>query len=207
MATDPREADLAAPKDVLLQAKAVLGAIDLDPYTTPYNNRLATAARIYDLRLHSVDQIATDPWEVPGDGRVFLGVPTSTVTCRRLANKVLREYRAGRVKEAVVWLGNHESLIRLPWVWDFPVCLPFRRAKPRYWDEEAEVFRSICPSSWSFVFYMPPSDTPLAFHSKLSRFHVAFSSIGRVVFDQHSGEGDWCQSYKAAIKKPYDYHG
>lgn len=199
-------ADLAAPECVVVQARAVLGAIDLDPYTTPYNNRLAIAARIYNRNKVSLDEIIAAPWEASGSQRVFLGVPTSAVACRRLANKALREYRAGRIKEAVIWLANNESMIRLPWIWDFPVCIPFRRLKPTYWDDDADRFRNVSPSDWSFIVYLPPSETPMEFHSKLSRFHVSFSPIGRVIFDQHSGDGDWLQSYKATMKAPYDYH-
>lgn len=201
-----KEYDLAAPIEVITQARAVLGAIDLDPYTTPYNNRLALAARIYDLRLTDPNAIATQPWEISGEGRVFLGVPSGVALSRRLANKTLREYRSGRVREAVIWLGAHESMIRLPWVWDFPVCVPFRRLRPTYWDEESEQFRPISPASWSYVVYLPPSETPHAFHTKFSRFHVSFSALGRVVFDQHSGNGDWAKAYKAVTKQAYNYH-
>ncbi|MEN9763186.1 MAG: hypothetical protein RI906_3012 [Pseudomonadota bacterium] len=201
-----KDFDLTAPKDVITQARAVMGGIDFDPYTTPYNNRLVLASRIIDLRLTDPELIATMPWEVGEKGRVFLSVPGGGTLCRRLANKALREYRAGRVKEAVIWLGVNESMTRMPWIWDFPVCVPFRRLRPRYWDEEAEQFRPIAPANWSFALYLPPSDNPHDFHTKLSRFHVAFSAIGRVVFDTHSGEGDWLKAYKALTKRPYDYH-
>lgn len=201
-----RDQDLVAPKEVITQARAVLGAVDFDPYTTPFNNRLVLASRIIDLRLNDPDLIVTMPWEAGDKGRAFLGVPNNGTLCRRLSNKMLREYRAGRIKEAVIWLGANESMTRMPWIWDFPVCVPFRRLRPRYWDEEAEQFRLISPANWSFVIYMPPSDSPHAFHNKLSLFHVAFSALGRVVFDQHSGEGDWLKAYKALTKRSYDYH-
>jgi len=199
-------ADLAAPEAVVVQARAVLGAIDLDPYTTPYNNRLTVAARIFNRNKISLDEIIAAPWEASGDQRVFVGVPVGAPACRRLANKTLREYRAGRVREAVLWLANNESMIRLPWIWDFPVCLPFRRLKPTYWDDDADRFRSVSPADWSYVVYLPPSATPMEFHAKFSRFHVAFSSLGRVVFDQYSGNSDWPKTYKATIKGPYDYY-
>lgn len=201
-----REHDLTAPADVITQARAVLGAIDLDPYTTPFNNRLTLAARIIDLRLNDPELIATQDWEAGEKKRVFLAVPNSATISRRMANKTLREYRAGRVREAVIWMGVNETMIRMPWIWDFPVCLPFRRLRPCYWDDELEQFRAVSPSNWSYVVYLPPSDSPHAFHTQLSRFHVAFSSLGRVVFDQHSGEGDWLKAYKILNKRPYDYH-
>lgn len=201
----PDQCDLAAPAAVIEQARAVLGAIDLDPYTTPINNRLTLAARLYDRDRLDLETVLAQPWEVPGEGRVFVGPPIGAAATRRLVNKTLREYRAGRVREAVLWLGHNETLTRVPWLWDFPICIPFRRLRPCYYDEELDTFRSISPSDWSLVAYLPPSDSADLFHSRLSRFHVAFSVLGRVVFNQHSGEDDWAQAYRIVMKQPYNY--
>lgn len=193
--------------EVIAQTRAVLGRIDLDPYTTPVLNQLVLAARIYDRDTEAFDLVIAKEWEAPDDRRTFVGPPIGAAATRRLLNKTLREYRAGRVSEAILWIGHNESIIRCPWIWDFPVCLPFRRLRPCYYDDELEQFRTVSPSDWSAVVYLPPSDNAALFHARLSRFHVAFSAIGRVVFNQHSGEGDWEEAYKAVMRHPYNYRG
>lgn len=197
--------DLAPPPEVITQARAVLGAIDLDPYSTPTINQLVLAARIYDRDEEPLEHVVTRPWDVSGDRRLFVGPPVGAAATRRLLNKTLREYRAGRVREAVLWIGHNESIIRCPWLWDFPVCLPFRRLRPCYYDDELEEFRTVSPSDWSAIAYLPPSDSAMLFHNRLSRFHVAFSAIGRCVFNEFSGEGEWEAAYKAVTRRAYDY--
>lgn len=199
--------DLAPPAEVVLQGRSVLGAVDLDPYSTPILNQLVLAARIYDRDLESLDSILARDWDPPGDRRVFVGPPVGAAATRRLLNKTLREYRAGRVREAILWIGHNESIIRCPWLFDFPICFPFRRIRPSFYDDELEEFRAVSPSDWSAIAYLPPSDSAMVFHSRLSRFHVAFAPIGRVVFNECSGEGEWEESYKTAMRKPYDYRG
>lgn len=197
--------DLAPPQDIILPARSVLGAVDLDPYSTPIINRVVMAKRIYDRDEGSIEDMLARDWEAPGDKRVFVGVPIGAGATQRILNKLLREYRAGRVSHAIAWIGHNESIIRMPWLWDFPMCLPYRRLRPSYWDDELERFRNTSPSDWSAVVYLPPANDSYGFHSGLSKFHVAFSPIGRVVFNEYSGEDDWTEAYKVAMKKPYDF--
>jgi hypothetical protein len=205
MGERPSKCDLAPPPPVVAAARAVLGAIDLDPYTTPINNRLTLAGRIYDRDSLDLETVLAEPWDCPGEGRVFLGPPIGAGASRRLLNKTLREYRAGRISQAFIWLGHNETLIRVPWLWDFPLCFPFRRLRPCFYDEELDRFLTVAPSDWSLLAYLPPAGDAELFHSRLSRFHVACTPLGRVVFHQESGDDTWRQSYQLAMGQPYDY--
>jgi hypothetical protein len=197
--------DLAPPQDIILPSRSVLGAVDLDPYSTPTINRVVMAKRIYNRDEGSIEDMLARDWEAPGEKRVFVGIPIGAGATRRILNKLLREYRAGRVSHAIAWIGHNEAIIRMPWLWDFPMCLPYRRLRPCYWDDELDKFRNTSPSDWSAVVYLPPVDDSYGFHSGLSKFHVAFSPIGRVVFNEYSGEDDWTEAYKVAMKQPYDF--
>jgi|TARA_R100001163_G_C5064026_1_gene201482 hypothetical protein len=197
--------DLAPPAEVIQGARSVLGTIDLDPYSTPDINRAVIASRFYDRDLETLDSIVHKDWECSGEGRVFVGAPTGAALTRRLVNKTLTEYRTGRIDQAVLWLAHNEAIIRLPWLWDFPVCIPFRRLRPQWWDDELETFRGVSPSDWSAIVYLPPPANPSMFQSMLSRFHNVFGAMGRVVFNEYSGQGDWDEAYQALYKKPYDY--
>jgi hypothetical protein len=196
---------LAPPKDFVLAARSVMGAIDFDAFSNPDINRLVQASRFHHRDEDDFELMLAEPWDLPGEKRVLVAPPMSLVTSRRLINKTLREYRAGRVNQAVFWLSHNETVIRAPWLWDFPACIPFRRLRPCWWDDELEVFRNVALSDWSAVFYLPPPDPVAEFQTRVARFHSVFSSLGRVVFNELSGEGDWEKSYEALLKKPYNY--
>jgi hypothetical protein len=195
----------APPREVILMARAVLGQIDLDPCSLPMINRAVMAKRFYDRSLESFDDIIAKDWAAPGDGRVFIAAPGTAAETRRLLNKTLREYQMGRIKEAIIWISQNENLIRCPWLWDYPICIPFRRLKPMFWDEDWGEFLDVSPSAWSAVVYLPPIASAVDFHAHLSRFHVSFSAFGRVMFNQFSGEGDWEEAYKAYTGKAYNF--
>jgi hypothetical protein len=205
MSETPNKIDFGPPIEIVLPARSVLGAIDLDPYSTPKINQIVTAARIFDRDQLGMDDIVSRSWETRGQKRVFVGPPTGAGATRRLLNKLIREYRAGHVSHAIAWIGHNESIIRMPWVWDFPICMPFRRLRPCYYDDELEKFRSVSPSDWSAVIYLPPADDAYGFHAGLSKFHVAFSQVGRIVFNQYSGEDDWAEAYEIVMGRPYNY--
>lgn len=203
------KASLIAPIEVVNMAKAVLGTIDLDPYSTTSGNLMTGAARYFDREVLSIDDIIAQDWETSSGKRVFFGVPPSSgiVTARRLLHKTLHGYRSGHISQAIMWIGTNEIITRSPWLWDFPICIPFRRLRPCYWDDEVELFRKITPSDWTFVIYMPPCDNPKEFARSLSQFHSCFTTFGRVVMNQYSGEDDWKHGYEAFMKKKYDFRG
>lgn len=198
---------LAPPHDVLVMAKSVLGGIDFDPFSTPIANRAVTAARFLDRSVLEMDDIIASEWDTASHKRMFLAVAPGigVSNARRLLNKTLIEYQAGRVNQAVIWVAVHESMIACPWIWDHPVCIPFRRLRPRFWDDEIEGFRNASPSAWSFVFFLPPAGNARRTHRAITNFHTLFSGLGRIVFNQHSGEDDWIDGFRLCTNKPYNF--
>lgn len=186
-------------------SRATLGTVDLDPYSLPALNRAVMAKRFYDRSKLSMDDICSKEWSAPGEKRAFVSVAGPAVDTRRLLNKTLLEYRKGNISQALLWIAGNESLVRCPWLWDHPVCIPFRRIKPLFWDESAKEFVSFTPADWSCVVYLPPHESAVDYHTMLSRFHVSFSAFGRVVFNQFSGEGDWEEAYRAYTGKDYNF--
>jgi len=195
---------LGPPPNLVEAAKAVMGAIDFDPFSTTDINRLVTAAHFIDREQHDLDTVVAQDWELPGEKRALIAPPHGAQWSRRLANKTLREYRKGSVEQAVIWVANNETLTKIPWAWDFPVCIPFARLRPCWYDDELETFRTICPSSWSAVVYLPPAD-PQRFHTQLSRFYNTFLTMGSVVFSEDSGHRDWEKAYELGMNKKYNY--
>lgn len=186
-------------------ARAVLGAVDFDPFSLPVINRAVQAKRFYDRSTMSLDDICAKEWSAPGEGRAFVSPPGTAVEVRRLLNKTLREYRAGNIRQAILWISQNENLTRCPWLWDYPICIPFRRLRPLVWDEDWGEFMDVTPAAWSAVVYLPPAENAVDFHVMLSRFHASFSAFGRVVFNQYSGETDWEDAYAVYMKKAYNF--
>jgi len=198
-------ADLAPPQKIITAARAVLGAVDFDPYSTPKINEMVMAAKFNNRLTMTLDDVCAGDWQIRGEKRVFLSPPAMAIISRRLLNKAFREYRAGRVEQLLVVLSHNETMTKCPWIWDYPVCIPFKRIRPTYWDDEVEMFRPISPSDWSLVFYLPPVGNPMDQEARLSRFNTMFCEFGRVVINERSGEGDWEKPWEYAHKRPYNY--
>lgn len=198
---------LIAPHEVVVATKAVMGGIDLDPYTTTKSNLAIGAARFFDREEMELDDIIAEDWSSNLQQRVFLACLASAgiKVSRRLLLKLLRDYQRNIVSQAIVWVGVHETLTQVPWIWDFPVCIPYRRLRSRYWDSELESFRKIQPASWSFAAFLPPCDSARETAHALSAFHHNFTPLGRVIMNQFAGDDDWKKGYKGLIRRDYNF--
>ena len=45
------------------------------------------------------------------------------------------------------------------------------------------------PSTWNLLIYGPPLDQALTDIDKVSLFHETFRDIGRVIYNEHAGDG------------------
>lgn len=201
MADATSRRDLAPPAAVIEVARCTMGAIDLDPFSTPAVNHVVQAARFHDR--DEAEICAQRHWSPAGEKRVLLGVPAGVRAGRILANKLLAEYQSGHVLQAVLWFGSSEVLASCPWIWDFPVCIPWTRLAPTFWDDELEKSIRVTPAGWSPIVYLPPAFPSTAFTGGLARFHAAAAPYGRVVLDQWSGDSRWKDCYQAAMGRPY----
>lgn len=195
--------ELIPPKIVIEVARSTMGGIDLDPFSNAEVNHVVQAAR-YLERTDCLEVATGRHWTPSGQKRVLLNAPSGVPLGRALANKLLMEYRAGHIREAVFWAGSNEVLTRCPWIWDFPVCIPFSRLAPQFWDDELEQPIRVAPADWSAIVHLPVPWPTAACHRSLARFHAAAAPHGRVVLDKWSGESRWQDAY-AAQGRPYDY--
>jgi hypothetical protein len=194
--------ELIPPLEVIEVARCTMGSIDLDPYGTSDGNRVVQAARYIERNRDPV--IAAGRFRTPAPAaeaagkRTLLAVPAGLRLGRALAERLLKHYRAGHVSQAIFWCGNSEILAACPWLWDFPICLPFRRLAPRYWDDEIEQAVRVSPAGWSAIVYLPPAAPAESFQRGLAAFSAAAGPYGRVVLDQWSGDNEWWPaSYQA----------
>lgn len=195
---------VAPPASFVTAARAAMGGIDIDPYTSKRNNSLIGARKILDMTKLSLEQVVNEDWGPFGKRRALIFAPFGVDANRRLLHKTLHEYRAGRIEQAVVLVSNSEIAAKCPWIWDFPVCIPFRRLRLRWYDDELDRFDSYTPSSWGFVTFLPPLEGE-AYSSAINAFHSAFSGLGRIVFNDLSGDQSWRSNYRDLYRKDYCY--
>lgn len=197
--------NLCPPQAVVELAQQVMGQIDLDAWASPHSGRITQASRGHDHTQLDVDAVCAMDWQCGGQGRALVAVPSGTANGRRLANKALRELRAGRIQEAVLWLGANEALLSLPWLWDHLVLIPFRRLRPLAWEPDLETFYGVSSGSWSVIAYLPPAEPHQLRMQRIARFHVCAALIGRVIADEGAGDSDWAEAYRSAFGRPYSF--
>jgi ParB family chromosome partitioning protein len=108
-------------------ARAVMGAIDLDPASCELANRTVKATRFYTKEENGLNQ----PWY----GKVYCNPPFTAAVSSHMpqftwANKLLTEYQSGNVEEAILLI---MACIKQKWfhtLWhmhNFPVCFNRKR--------------------------------------------------------------------------------
>lgn len=108
------------PKEVVNSARYVMGSIDLDPATCEYAQQEVKAYKYFTITDNGLEQ----EWKAD---RVFLNPPGGRINNRSSAcmwfNKLMDEYDAGNVKEAVFVGFNLEQMTKDVRFFDFPMCM------------------------------------------------------------------------------------
>jgi len=104
-------------------ARELMGAIDLDPASNSLANETVQAARYYVQEDNGLAQT----WY----GRVFLnppyGVTDGESNAGVWARKLISEYRAGNVSEAVMLVNANTERKWFSPLWNFPICFTNHR--------------------------------------------------------------------------------
>ena len=107
--------------------------------------------------------------------------------CRIWLNKTLSEYRNGYINSFVLFSSASELLRAAPVVWDYPICIPFKRVKQLR--ATATGFEPVSPSTWNLIIYGPPINQALTDIDKVSLFYDSFRDLGRVIYSEYAGDG------------------
>ncbi len=90
------------PPEYLDSVRAVMGGIDLDPFTSETANEIVGARRILTLERSAFDE----DWKVGPRGRVFMNPPYSAGLCARAVNRFIDQWEARQFGEGVVLVNN-----------------------------------------------------------------------------------------------------
>jgi len=164
---------------IIDRARAVMGSIDFDPTSDPVQQVLVDAT--------SVPSIEVNPLQEHWHGNVWVAPKGAVRDCRIWLNKTLSEYRNGYINSFVLFSSASELLRAAPVVWDYPICIPFKRVKQLR--ATSTGFEPVSPSTWNLIVYGPPINQALTDIDKVSLFYDSFRDLGRVIYSEYAGDG------------------
>ena len=164
---------------IIDRARTVMGSIDFDPTSDPVQQVLVDAT--------SVPSIEVNPLQEHWHGNVWVAPKGAVRDCRVWLNKTLSEYRNGYINSFVFFSSASELLRAAPVVWDYPICIPFKRVKQLR--ATSTGFEPVSPSTWNLIVYGPPISQALTDIDKVSLFYDSFRDLGRVIYSEYAGDG------------------
>lgn len=119
-------AEWYSPRDVAELGRRTMGGIDLDPASCPEANELIGARRIYTIH----DDGLAQTWS----GRVWLNPPYGRGDGNESnqgiwARKLIGEYLAGRVRQAVLLVNAVPDRVWFHDLWVYPIAFGYRRIR------------------------------------------------------------------------------
>ena len=160
------------------RARTVMGSIDFDPTSDPVQQVLVDAT--------SVPSVEVNPLQEHWHGNVWVAPKGAVRNTRIWLNKTINEYRNNYINSFVFFTSASEIIRACPVLWDYPVCIPFRRVKQLRATPKG--FEPVCPSTWNVLVYGPPLDAALGDIDKVSLFYNTFRDVGRVIFNEYAGD-------------------
>ena len=160
------------------RAREVMGSIDFDPTSDPVQQVLVDAT--------SVPSLESNPLKEHWHGNVWVAPKGAVRNSRIWLNKTINEYRNGYINSFVFFTSASEIIRSTPVIWDYPVCIPFKRIKQLR--ATSNGFEPVCPSTWNAIVYGPPLDTMMNDIDKVTLFHNKFRDVGRVIYNEYAGD-------------------
>lgn len=155
-----------------------MGGIDFDPTSDAVQQTLVQAT--------STPSVGQNALTMPWHGNVFVAPKGAVKLSRLWLAKTLKEYRRGNINSFVFFTSATELLRAQPEVWDYPMCIPYRRV--RQLQATPEGWRQVSPSTWNFILFGPGHDVDLSSVDKVSRFRDCFRDTGRIILNEYAGD-------------------
>jgi phage N-6-adenine-methyltransferase len=151
------------PKEIVERVRSVLGSITLDPASDPLPQSWICAERYFS----QADDGLSKTWS----GRVFLNPPYNG-SSGRWAAKLIDEYRAGRVEQAIMLINSAHGYKWYEDLWtSFPVCC--LRDRLRFIKPTGETGGQA-----------KKAQTLVYLGRKVARFARGFEDLGRILFPE-----------------------
>lgn len=164
--------------ELIERARKVMGSIDFDPTSDPVQQVLVDAT--------SVPAIDVNPLQQTWQGNVWVSPKGAVRNTRVWLNKTINEYRNNHINSFVFFTSASEIIRACPVIWDYPVCIPFKRIKQLR--ATSNGFEPVCPSSWNVLLYGPPLDQAISNIDKVTLFYSSFRDVGRIIYNEYAGD-------------------
>lgn len=164
--------------ELIERARKVMGSIDFDPTSDPVQQVLVDAT--------SVPAIDVNPLQQTWHGNVWVSPKGAVRNTRVWLNKTINEYRNNHINSFVFFTSASEVMRACPVIWDYPVCIPFKRIKQLR--ATSNGFEPVCPSSWNVLLYGPPLDQAISNIDKVTLFYSSFRDVGRIIYNEYAGD-------------------
>ena len=164
------------------RAREVMGSIDFDPTSDAVQQVLVDAT--------AVPGVEGNPLQETWHGNVWVSPKGAVRNTRIWLNKTINEYRNGHIKSFVFFTSASEIVRATPVIWDYPICIPFRRIKQLR--ATSNGFEPVCPSTWNVLIYGPPLETTISDIDKVTLFYNTFRDVGRIIFNEYAGD-NWAK--------------
>ena len=159
--TSSKSNEWYTPAEIVERVRAVLGEITLDPASDPVPQAWIRAKHYFTQG----DDGLSKTWS----GRVFLNPPYNESSARWAA-KLIEEYRAGRVEQAIMLVNSTQGYVWFEKLWRaYPVC------------SLTERLRFIKPNGEAGG-QAKKGQTLVYFGRDVGRFAQAFEDLGRILF-------------------------
>lgn len=90
------------PPEYIDSVRAVLGNIDLDPFSSERANEIVKASQIFSVENSAFE----NEWNVIEKAKIFMNPPYSAGLCGRAVNKFVDQYEAQHFSEGIVLANN-----------------------------------------------------------------------------------------------------
>jgi phage N-6-adenine-methyltransferase len=159
--TGTGENEWYTPADHIALSRQVMGAIDLDPASSHVANRVVQAGRFFSMETNGLEQ----EWS----GRVWLNPPYAQPFIAQFADKMVSEWKSGRVESAIVLTHNYTDTAWFQGLAEAATAICFTRGRVRFVSPSGEV---AAPTQGQAFFY---------FGADVDIFADVFSEVGFVV--------------------------
>jgi phage N-6-adenine-methyltransferase len=149
------------PDEHIALARAVMGSIDLDPASSHVANRIVQAETFYSAETNGLDK----PWA----GNVWLNPPYAQPAIAHFADKMVAEWKSGRVNAAIVLTHNYTDTAWFHALASCATAICFTRGRVRFVSPSGEL---AAPTQGQAFFY---------FGHDVETFASSFAGIGFVV--------------------------
>ena len=142
-------------------ARTVLGQIDMDPASNDFAQRTVKAAAYFTEETNGLDK----PWQ----GNIWMNPPYSRNLIGRFIDKIIDEYRSGRVAQAIVLTNNTTDTAWFGKLFRSADAMCFTTGRVKFVSPSRKF--PAPPQGQTFTYFGPRRD----------QFASVFSSIGNVV--------------------------